>query len=234
MPGYAPIHPVAGIQPFNTLFIPDTTQRWGYGMVMDAVDPYFGFGRFIYAKAVAAQVPGTVCVMSGWPTTPVMTAAPSTANLGLPVYIAAQNFAINTFGWYCFEGVLPVTQSATTTAGAAVGLGTAGNLTGTLVAGKQVLGINVQQIATFTITKSAGTTNGSPVIAVNGVDGLFVGLTLSGTGIAAGTIASIDPSGRFITSTANSTATGQVTMTGTYTGYCLASIQNPFTQGAIT
>jgi hypothetical protein len=223
------------VVPFNTLYIPDTTQRWPTGMVMDAVDPYFGFGRFMDAQAVAAQTPGTLTTLSSWANTPVMTAAASTANLGIPVYVAAQNFPLNGWGWYQFEGVCPIQQSATTTAGAAVGLGTAGKITGTLVAGKQVLGINVQQIATFTLTKAnCNTLNGSKVISVPNVDGLFVGLTLSGTGVGAGTIASIDPSGRFITSTANSTATGTATVTGTYTGYCLASIHNPFTQGAIT
>jgi hypothetical protein len=69
---------------------------------------------------------------------------------------------------------------------------------------------------------------------VQSVDGLFVGLTLSGTGVGAGTISSIDPSGRFITSTANSTATSSVTLTGTYTNYCLANFVAPFAQGNIT
>jgi len=231
MPGFAPIHPVVGVQPFNTLFVPDTTQRWTLGMVMDAVDPYFGYGRFVYGKAVAAQAPGTMVNMSEvW----TATAAASTAGLGLPVYWAAQNFAINTFGWYQIEGVIPATTSAAVTAGAAVGIGTAGNLSGTVAIGKQVLGIRVNQIGTFAITKANSiTTNGSPVIGVQNVEGLFVGLTLSGTGIAAGTISTIDPSGRFITSTANSTATGSVTLTATYTNYCLVTAQNAFQQGQI-
>jgi hypothetical protein len=115
-----------------------------------------------------------------------------------------------------------------------VGIGTAGNL-GANSAGKQVLNAMVQQASTFTITKAnTQTQSGSPVLVVSGVEGLFVGLTLSGTGIGAGTIASIDPSGRFITSTANSTATGSVTLTGTYTGYLLVTVNGAFTQGAIT
>lgn len=232
MPGFAPIHPVVGVQPFNTIFTPDTVQRWTLGMVMDAVDPYMGYGRFVYGKAVAAQVPGTLVTLSN---VFVATVLPSTANTGTNVAVAAQNFAINTFGWYQIEGMSPITTSAAVTAGAAVYIGTAGNLTGTLAAGKNVLGVNVQQIGTFTITKAnTVTTNGSTVLGVQNVDGLFVGLTLSGTGIAAGTIASIDPSGRFITSTAASTITGSATLTGTYTNYCLASYAAPFVQGNIT
>jgi hypothetical protein len=201
-------------------------------MMIDAYDPYFGFGRFVYGKAVAAQAPGTVVTMdNGW----VATAVASTANMGKSVYVAAQNFAINTFGWYAMEGMLPVTESAASTAGSPVGIGTAGNVTGTLVAGKQILNCVCQKNETFTLTKAnCNTTNGSPIISVPNVDGLFVGLTLSGTGVGSGTISTIDPSGRFITSTANSTATGSVTVTGTYTGYCLLSFNCPFTQGAIT
>jgi hypothetical protein len=201
-------------------------------MVNDAIDPYFGYGRFVYLKAVAAQVPGT---MVSWDNTFIATALPSTAALGRNVAFAAQNFAINTFGWYQLEGLAPLTTSAAVTAGAAVYIGTAGNLTGTLAAGKNILGVNVTQIGTFTITKAnAALQSGSPVIGVQSVDGLFVGLTLSGTGVGAGTISSIDPSGRFITSTANSTATSSVTLTGTYTNYCLANFVAPFAQGNIT
>lgn len=231
MPGFAPIAGTVGVQPFNTLFIPDTTQRWPLGMVNDAVDPYFGYGRFVYAKAVAAQTPGSMVFIDN---TFIATIMPSTANLGRNVYFAAQNFAINTFGWYQFEGMLPASASASVATGVAAGIGTAGNL-GANSAGKQVLNIMVQQASAFTITKTnAQTTNGLPQIGVSNVDGLFVGLALSGTGIAAGTIASIDPSGRFITSTANSTATGSVTMTGTYTNFLLVTVNGAFTQGAIT
>lgn len=232
MPGYAPIHPVVGAQPFNTIFTPDTTQRWQLGMMMDAVDPYFGYGRFVYGKAVAAQVPGTLVTLDNTFTATVL---PSTANLGTPVFAAAQNFAINTFGWYQMEGLCPITTSAAVVAGATVYIGTAGNLTATLAAGKNILGVRVNQIATFTITKAnAQTQAGSPVIGVQSTDGLFVGMALSGTGVAAGTITLIDSSGRFITNTANSTATGSITLTGTYTGYCLAGINAPFAQGNIT
>lgn len=232
MPGFSPIHPVVGAQPFNTLFTPDTVQRWPLGMCIDAVDPYFGFGRFMYGQAVAAQTPGTMVSLGN---TFVATVLPATATMARNIYFAAQNFAINTFGWYQFEGMSPGTTSAAVVANTAAYIGTAGNLSATLVAGRAVLGITIQQIGTFAITKAnSQTQNGSPVIGVQNVEGLFVGLTLSGTGVAAGTILTIDPSGRFITNTANSTATGSVTLTGTYTNYCLVSYNCPNTQGNIT
>ena len=231
MPGYASVSGQLGFGPVADMFTPDTTQRFTLGQVIDAIDPYFGWGRFIYLKTAAATVNGTLVY---WDNSYVATAMPSTANLGYPVAVSRQAFsAADQYGWFQLEGNCPIKCSASVATGVAAGLGTAGVL-GTNSAGKQVLGLRVHQASTFTITKAARTTNGSPFIEVSNVDGLFVGLTLSGTGVGAGTISSIDPSGNRVTNSANSTATGAITLTGTYTGYLLCGINNPFTQGAIT
>jgi hypothetical protein len=94
------------------------------------------------------------------------------------------------------------------------------------------------------VTVTAGTTNGSNVLTTSGYDGFFLGMVLTGTGIAAATtvVAALSPDGRTMyTGTAiaaasgkNSTATGQITLTGTYTGYGAGMLNNPFAQGAIT
>ena len=65
------------------------------------------------------------------------------------------------------------------------------------------------------------------------IDGLFTGLTASGTGIS-GTITGMDAGGKFVTLSANATATGAITATFTYTGFVLVHISDPFVQGAIT
>ena len=77
----------------------------------------------------------------------------------------------------------------------------------------------------------------------SGYDGAFLGMALTGTGVgAAAVVAALDPDGKRIytgtaigtASGANQTATGSITLTGTYTGYGSGVINNPFAQGAIT
>jgi hypothetical protein len=68
-------------------------------------------------------------------------------------------------------------------------------------------------------------------------------MAITGTGIPASTVvAKLDPDGRTVYAGSaigvlgdkNSTASGSVTATGTYTGFGQGVIQYPFTQGAIT
>jgi len=83
-------------------------------------------------------------------------------------------------------------------------------------------------------TRSGTTTKGSKRIAVADVSGLYVGLVPSGTGIAAGTIESIEPGGSGFNNSAVATATGTVTVTFTHTGFGIYHIEHPFVQGQIT
>lgn len=230
MPGYAPVHPITGVQPFNEMMTPDTTQRWTLGQVCDAVDAYFGYGRFVYGKAVAAMNPGRLVFPSEvW----TMTDLPNTALLGRNFYVCRQVMAINTFGWFQCEGTTPIQTANSVATGVSVGIAAAGQ-GGTLAIGKQLLGYYNAQASTFALTKTnSNTQNGSAVISVPNVDGLFYGLTASGTGIS-GTIIYIDASGRSVTLSANATATGVITATFTYTGFLLGVINAPHSQGAIT
>src|SRR5215831_8051344 len=186
MPGYAPVHPIAGVQPFNELLVPDTVQRNQLGLVCDAVDPYFGYARFIYLKSGAAMNPGRLVVINDQ--TFVTADVPNTANLGAPFFVARSVYsAASQFGWFQSEGVCPVQAAASVAAGVAVGIGGAGQA-GTNGAGKQLLGARVLQPSTFTLTKVGNLQAfpGGPLnqIAVPNIDGLFYGLAVSGTGIA--------------------------------------------------
>lgn len=237
MPGYAPVHPFVGLQQPSDFFVPDTVQRHPVGMVVDAVDPFFGFGRFAYftAPLSAVLLPGAVMTLTDQ--TGLTAKAPSTANVGCPIYINRGNYASNAtaqWGWFQFEGLAPVKVTTSVAAAAAIGLSATAGLLDTNAAGKQILGIKVIQPSTFAPTKTnCQSTNGSAVLGVPNIDGLVVGLTATGTGIS-GTISSIDPSGRFITLSANATATGSITATFTWTGFVLALLNNPHSQGAIT
>lgn len=239
---YAPTSNVAGVQPFNDWFVPDTTQRFPLLMQVDAVDPFWGGATFVYGKAAAALDKGNICYQTA--TLGSFDKTPNTANLGQSMFVAMNSMAIATYGWFMSTGLAVIKTTATVAALAAIGISGAGTI-GANAAGKQVLGATNLKSATATEAKtSVQTTNGSAkLVCPQGYDGWFVGMALSGTGIPASTVvAKLDPDGRTVyTGSAigtvgdkNSTATGAVTVTGTYTGYGLAQVNAPFGQGAIT
>lgn len=230
---------IAGHQPFNDWFAPDTTQRQALGSELTAVDPYWGTGKFIYLKSNAAVIKGSVVV---WDEQYQATLVPNTGNLGFPIAVAMNNAASGTFFWAQTEGLSVYKTNATVAADAAIGIAAAGVL-GTNSAGKQILGVRNRFAATATVTVSVSTqTNSGILIAQKGYDGLFLGAALSGTGIPASTVvAGLDPDGRRITMGSAigtfdkvATATGQITLTGTYTGYGAGILNGASTQGAIT
>lgn len=214
--------------------VPDTTQRLPLGTKITFVDPYYGLQEMVYAQAAAAQECGSVVFFAtGWQATDI----PNTANMGRPVAVAKANMASGAYGWYITAGTTPWSATASVAAGTAFGITGAGQV-GANTAGKQILGAVVQIAGTGTFTKT-GTTNVAALtkrrLQLPNVDGLFVGLAVSGTGIAGGsTIAAIDSSGNFATLSADMTAAGTVTITFTYTNYLVVYAQEAFTQGAIT
>lgn len=232
---FAPMN-FAGASPFNDWFAPDTTQRHALGQEVEAMDPWWGFAVFRYVKSNDAILKGSVVCVGTAPTF-LATLTPSTANLGQPVAIAMAPMASGTFGWVQVVGNAIYKLGATAAADAAVGIHTAaGLLTGTIVAGKGIIGIHHYKAPAATLTVTAQTTNGTGVLTTSGYDGFFLGMALSGTGIPASTVvAKLDPDGRTIyTGSAistlgdkNSTATGSITLTGTYTGFGMGYLSRP-------
>lgn len=238
---FAPLISYTGVQPFNDWFAPDTNQRLPLGTVIPAVDPFWGQGEFIYVKSNDAILKGSVCV---WDELMQAALCPNTANLGFPLGVAMAPMAAGTYGWLQISGRAVYKTNATVAADAAIGL-TAAGILGTVAAGKQILGLRNRVAATGTKTfANTQTTNGSAALVVpGGYDGVFLGMALSGTGIPASTVAArLDPDGKTIyTGSAigtvgdkNATATGGITLTGTYTGYGSGILSRPNTQGQIT
>lgn len=220
-----------GNQPIGDIFIPDTVQRLPLGQVIEAVDvDFFGWGQFVYGKASAAiALPGRLQFADyQWN----MADIPNTANTGYPVYVAKAAMAINTFGWFQIAGFSPIQTANSVAIGTATGIAAAGQL-GTLAAGKQLLSARVVQPSTFAPTKTIQTQNGSPVIRVQNNAGLFIGLTISGTGVS-GTVIAVNPNGNEVTLSANASATGTVTGTFTWTGFLGVQFNSAHVQGAIT
>lgn len=236
---FAPLN-FAGPTPFNDWFTPDTTQRMQLGTVVAAVDPYWGYGEFMYIKSNDAIIKGSLVIVGTFPTF-LGTLLPSTASLGAPFGVAMAPMASGTYGWIQISGCAVYKTSATVAADAAVGIGSAGMI-GAYSTLKGMVNVHNLKAATATTTVTAQTTNGTGVLTTGGYDGFFIGMALSGTGIPASTVvAGLSPDGRTIlTGSAigtfgdkNSTATGSITLTGTYTGYGAGMIMRPSTSSAV-
>lgn len=245
---FAPIG-YAGPSPFNDYFAPDTVQRNQLGLKVSAVDPFWGYGEFIYIKSNDAIIKGSLVAYGGVATALGVqtrflgTLLPSTTLQGFPFGVAMAPMASGTFGWIQVVGAVIYKTSATVAADAAVAIAAAG-VVGASAAGKQLLNTRNVVAATGTNTAVVNTVAGTGVVTFrDGFDGFFLGMAITGTGIPASTvIAKLDPDGRTIyTGSAigtlgdkNSTASGSVTLTGTYTGYGQGVVMYPFCQGAIT
>jgi hypothetical protein len=131
---------VIGMQPIaNT----DTVQNHTLGMVVNAIDPVYGGGQFIYLKGVASTVVGSVVTYDGATTgTPTYQTAlaPATANLAQPLAVAMSANVAAQFGWYQVVGSAVCATNGTLAAGPGpVYLAGSGQLSSTAVAGKQMV-----------------------------------------------------------------------------------------------
>lgn len=238
---FAAISPTLGTQPFNDFFAPDTIQRHPLGEKITAVDSYWGTGSFVYIKSTDAILKGSLVVVDELGQGTLL---PNNANQGFSFGVAMNNMASGTFGWMQVEGTAVYKTNATVAADTAIGIGAAG-IAGTNSAGKQLLGVRNRRAATATKTFTATTiTNSSTLVVAGGFDGAFLGMALSGTGIPASTVvAALDPDGRRIymgsavgtVGDKTATASGSITLTGTYTGYGAGVLGSwPVAQGAIS
>lgn len=229
---FAPISLVS--TPFNDWFVPDTVQRYALGQQIEAYDPYWGYGVFQYVKSNDAILKGSACIVGTMPTF-LATLYPNTANLASPVGFSMAQMASGVFGWLQIVGCAVYKTNATVAADVAIGIAAAG-IVGTYVAGKGFFGIhNLKSATATTAITNVQTTTNSNLLLTKGYDGWFIGMALSGTGIPASTVvAALDPDGKTVymgtsigTADKLATATGSVTVTGTYTGYGAGQIQYP-------
>jgi hypothetical protein len=237
---FAAITPLAGTQPFSDWFVSDTVQRQVLGTQVTAVDNFWGTGTFIYLKSNAAVIKGSLVM---WDELYQAALLPSTTLQGFPFGVAMYPAASGNYFWAQVQGYAVLKSTSDVAADAAVAVAGAG-LAGATAAGKQLVNVRNRKANAATKTVTVSTQNGTGILtAAPGYDGIFLGMALSGTGIPTSTVAAaLDPDGRRIyTGSAigtlgdkNSTATGTITLTGTFTGYLGAVINFPFAQGAIT
>lgn len=215
------------------------------GLIVPGTSNYWGPGEFIYARANGSIRAFGLCVVTPsfdstnrrWNYD--VTEVPNTANLGRMLAVSMAVMASGDYGWFQIAGLTPVNCSANVAADTTFGIAAAGQ-GGANSAGKQVLNARVAAPGTTTVAKSNCTAaNASKLLQVPNSDGWFVGAYLSGTGVgAACVVSSIDPSGRFVTMSVDSTAAINGTVTATYNNatvhFNVAHLNRPFAQGAIT
>lgn len=240
---YSALEAIVGTQQLALFGLPDTTSRQQPGLIISAVDNYWGTGEFIYVRATATIRQGATCVIA--PTVASgayrfdATEVGNTANLGQMVGIAMTPMTVGQFGWLCIAGVVPALANASVAANTTTGIVAAGQL-GANSAGKQIVNARVVAPATTTVVKANSVANSaSNRLQVINSDGWFIGAYLSGTGIAAATIITdISPDGTQVTLSANTTAAVNGNVTATYNNatifYNVLHINRPFAQGAIT
>lgn len=226
------------------------------GVIVQAEDPVWGPGEFIFAKAN-----GTIPIKALCTITPLWNSTtrnfdwnaivcPNTANLGKMVGVcmseqgsvgAVNALTVGQFGWFQITGNVPINGTATVAAGTSVGITAAGQI-GAFAAGKQVNNAQSVTPATQTVVTAVagapGITGGFTFQLAN-VDGWFVGGYASGTGVgAAAIVQSIDRIGNVITVSVANTAAPSGNMTVTYNNatifYNVVQLNRSFAQGQIT
>lgn len=204
------------------------TQLAETGRVVRAVDALFGMGEFMYMPGVASTAVGDAILINPYLAT--TTRCPATGGVGLIGIAMSANILTTTYGFYQISGAAVIRANGAVAAAALLYMAATGAVDDAVVAGEIIFSAYSATASGWTITKTCQTTNGGTVLQVPNTAGLFIGMTPSGTGIAASTITAIDVAGRLVTLSAAMTATGSVTVTFTGTNYVVGGIQRPAIQ----
>lgn len=140
---YAITSPLIGAQAIADT---STTQKHKLGTIVQANDPDYGVGEFIYLLGVASTAVGNAVTYNA--TTGQTTRAAVGANKTFPIAFAMSANVAAQYGWYQIAGIARATKTATISlaAGVAVGIKTLGRIsvTGT---GKELNGAVVTAVA---------------------------------------------------------------------------------------
>lgn len=136
-----------------------TVERHAKGLVVQATDPIYGAGEFIYLKGIANTVVGSLVTYDVY--LGLTALAPATGGNGAVAVAMSANVA-DQWGWYQISGQAVVKAPNAAVVGAQVWMlaATPGSVDDAVVAGEQVLNAT---FSTTTGTPSAGLA----VIAIN-------------------------------------------------------------------
>ena len=146
---FAPIS-YAGPQSFNDWFVPDTTQRYQLGLIVDAVDPYWGGGIFVYGASLSTMEKGSLVQMDE---VHVFADLPSTTLMGRPFGVLMNSMITGQFGWAQLVGMVVVSAASDVAKDAAAAVAAAGQA-GATATGKQLLGYRSLRANAATVAKT--------------------------------------------------------------------------------
>lgn len=141
--------PLIGFQPIAET---STTQNHPLGMLVQAIDPTYGEGEFIYLKGVASTAIGSLVDYDQYLAT--TTLAPATGGKGSVAVSMSANVA-SQYGWYqiCGAAVVKAPNAMTVNAEVFMLAATPGSVDDAAVNGEQILNATV---STTTGTPSSG------------------------------------------------------------------------------
>lgn len=137
-----------------------TTAGVPVGTIVEAVDPTYGVGEFIYLKGTAGIVAGLVCYYNdnAVADTAKITTTSGVVDGGSPLCVAMAATVALEYGWFQISGKAVVLKTATKIDPASTFKvylsATGGRVMPTSVAGRQVIGGRFQNTATVTTTTS--------------------------------------------------------------------------------
>lgn len=148
--------PQIGMQPIE---VTSTVQKHPLGTIVNASDPTYGAGEFVYLKGIASTVVGSLVDYDPYLATTAL--APATGGIG-PVAVAMSINVALQFGWYAIGGTVPVKAPNAMTPGAEVFMlaATPGSVDDADVANEQIMSAKVS-----TTTGTPGT--GLALITIN-------------------------------------------------------------------
>lgn len=240
---YATVIDYVGVPPIGNWGGYDATPKLPLGTIVQASDPYWGSGEFIYLQAPVSQAAKVGAVMAyDFATAFLASLVANTALLGKALAVAVNvlpSLATPQYGWFMVSGYGPIWSNASIAANNPIGIVAAGQ-GGALAAGKAFLATRVTLPATGSnITKNIGTTTGSAIIQLPNSDGLFAGMLVTGTGVGAlAVINSIAVDGKSavlsVVSTASNTVVGTFAYATATDFYNLCTFSRIAAQGPIT
>lgn len=213
------------------------------GQTLIATDPIYGECEFILAYGVASLgARDAVRIGDGYATTRTTTGIRGRIAISM-----SANTDTAGLSWFAVRGIVPVNVAAAVAANTpAYATATTGALDDAVVAGDTVVGATFCTAQGATIrTQTINTVNGSPLITVNDLAGLYVGMAVSGSGVPGATVISAiglgglmlgsqGPMNYQIQLSNNCTVTGQATGTFAHTS-TIASVMlaHPTCPGAV-
>lgn len=212
------------------------------GTIVEAWDGIFGVSKFMLAYGVASLAIGDAVVIQHSHAT-TRTVAASRGIVGISMFANTDTAALS---WFCVQGLVPAKAATFAVNLPAYLTATAGSLSSTVVSTQGVTGAVSTLAASGTVTtKTVQTVSGSGIIQVPDLDGLYVGQSVTGTGVGASAVISEIGSGgqmlgvaqgamgqSYIRVSVVSTASGSVTGTFAHPAtFCTLALAHPIAAG---